>query len=226
MRAPSSQPSGRGVEPRSSTGTLQLSTRCSSLALPLSRSLPVRAGSVWTCFAPPSLRGVAPIEASEGVSVTVATAWSATIFIRIRIGRVSVRYRSPYPKRAERRQVLFATTFAILFGEDLMPGRAGRPNTERGRCRPCAFTARSRPSTSAVPARRHPYSQYLGCRVPSKRCGVSARGSASRPQRTGVEKRQPARHFTSARKIAVLIIPRRSCCRRQNGDRCTGSPSP
>ena len=47
--------SGRGVAPRRSRGTLQLSTRCSSLALPPSRSLPVRVDSAWTCLASPSL---------------------------------------------------------------------------------------------------------------------------------------------------------------------------
>jgi hypothetical protein len=37
---------GRGFGPRRSSGTLQLSTRCSSLALRPSRSLAVRVG--WT----------------------------------------------------------------------------------------------------------------------------------------------------------------------------------
>jgi hypothetical protein len=41
---PSPHRSGRGFGPRRSGGTLQLSTRCSSLALPPSRSLAVRVG--------------------------------------------------------------------------------------------------------------------------------------------------------------------------------------
>src|SRR5262249_5914831 len=48
---PSPHWSGRGFGPRRSSGTLQLSTRCSSLALPPSRSLPVRFG--WTLLASP-----------------------------------------------------------------------------------------------------------------------------------------------------------------------------
>src|SRR6266481_5061224 len=39
--------SGRGLGPRRSSGTLQLSTRCSSLALTPSRSLAVRVGGSW-----------------------------------------------------------------------------------------------------------------------------------------------------------------------------------
>jgi hypothetical protein len=46
--AASPQSSGRGVEPRRSSGTLQLSTRCSSVALPPSRSLPVRVDPAWS----------------------------------------------------------------------------------------------------------------------------------------------------------------------------------
>jgi hypothetical protein len=42
MLAPSPQWSGRGFGPRMSGGTLQLSTRCSSLALRPSRSFAVR----------------------------------------------------------------------------------------------------------------------------------------------------------------------------------------
>jgi hypothetical protein len=44
--APSSHSSGRGLGPRRSSGTLQLSTRCSSLALRPSRSFAVLVG--WT----------------------------------------------------------------------------------------------------------------------------------------------------------------------------------
>jgi hypothetical protein len=44
------QRSGRGFGPRDSSGTLQLSTRCSSADLLLSRSLAVRAGSAANCF--------------------------------------------------------------------------------------------------------------------------------------------------------------------------------
>src|ERR1700731_1142091 len=44
------QRSGRSFGPRDSTGTLQLSTRCSSADLSLSRSLAVRAGSAANCF--------------------------------------------------------------------------------------------------------------------------------------------------------------------------------
>jgi hypothetical protein len=42
--APSPHSSGRGLGPRRSSGTLQLSTRCSSLALRPSRSFAVRVG--------------------------------------------------------------------------------------------------------------------------------------------------------------------------------------
>src|SRR6516165_6423902 len=45
--APSPHSSGRGFGPRRSSGTLQLSTRCSSLALTPSRSLAVRVGWSW-----------------------------------------------------------------------------------------------------------------------------------------------------------------------------------
>src|SRR5262245_16424464 len=57
MLAPSPHSSGRGFGPRRSGGTLQLSTRCSSLALPPSRSLAVRIG---TWLASPFARGIAP----------------------------------------------------------------------------------------------------------------------------------------------------------------------
>jgi hypothetical protein len=50
---PSPHSSGRGFGPRRAGGTLQLSTRCSSLALPPSRSLAVRVGSAWIWFAWP-----------------------------------------------------------------------------------------------------------------------------------------------------------------------------
>src|ERR1700736_3353746 len=44
------QRSGRSFGPRDSSGTLQLSTRCSSADLLLSRSLALRAGSAANCF--------------------------------------------------------------------------------------------------------------------------------------------------------------------------------
>src|SRR5262249_38665405 len=55
--APSPHWSGRGFAPPNSSGTLQLPTRCSSLALPPSRSLAVRVGSTWLASA--LARGVA-----------------------------------------------------------------------------------------------------------------------------------------------------------------------
>src|SRR5215468_9930547 len=71
--APSPHSSGRGFGPRRSSGTLQLSTRCSSLALPPSRSLPVRFGS--TLLASPWARGVAPgaADATKSRSVHATT---------------------------------------------------------------------------------------------------------------------------------------------------------
>src|SRR5262249_59492489 len=56
--APSPHWPGRGLAPRNSSGTLQLSTRCSSLALPPSRSLAVRVG--WTLLASALAGGGAP----------------------------------------------------------------------------------------------------------------------------------------------------------------------
>src|SRR5262249_14822119 len=56
--APSPHWFGRDLGPRNSSGTLQLSTRCSSLALPPSRSLAVRVG--WTLLASALAGGVAP----------------------------------------------------------------------------------------------------------------------------------------------------------------------
>src|SRR6516225_7664893 len=50
--------SGRGLGPRRSSGTLQLSTRCSSLALTPSRSLAVRVG--WSWFPTSSASGATP----------------------------------------------------------------------------------------------------------------------------------------------------------------------
>ena len=62
--APSRQSSGRGFEPRWSRGTLQLSTRCSSLALPPSRSL--RCGATRPgCCRP---RAMAPVPTPSRVS--------------------------------------------------------------------------------------------------------------------------------------------------------------
>src|SRR5262249_58809428 len=73
---PSPHWSGRGFGPRRSSGTLQLSTRCSSLALPPSRSLAVRFGS--TLLASPRARGLAPGTAdatmSRNVHATTRTA--------------------------------------------------------------------------------------------------------------------------------------------------------
>src|SRR5262245_19522064 len=71
MLAPSPHWSGRGFGPRRSSGTLQLSIRCSSLALPPSRSLAVRVG--WTLLASPWARGVAPGAATMSRSVHAIT---------------------------------------------------------------------------------------------------------------------------------------------------------
>jgi hypothetical protein len=70
---PSPHWSGRGFGPRNSSGTLQLSTRCWSLALPPSRSLAVRVGWIW--LASPLARGVAPgaADATSRRSVHAAT---------------------------------------------------------------------------------------------------------------------------------------------------------
>src|SRR5437870_13142867 len=69
MLAPSPHSSGRGFGPRRSRGTLQLSTRCSSLALPPSRSLAVRIG--WTPLASPLARSVAPGAAKVASKISV-----------------------------------------------------------------------------------------------------------------------------------------------------------
>src|SRR6516162_2348657 len=68
--APSPHWSGRGFAPRRSSGTLQLSTRCSSLALPPSRSLAVRVG--WTLLASALAGGGAP-GAADATKSTHAT---------------------------------------------------------------------------------------------------------------------------------------------------------
>src|SRR5215468_7005537 len=73
--APSSHSSGRGFGPRRSGGTLQLSTRCSSLALPPSRSLAVRVG--WAWLASLSARGIAMGAANATSKRSVrATTWT------------------------------------------------------------------------------------------------------------------------------------------------------
>src|SRR5207247_9070669 len=73
--APSPHSSGRGFGPRRSRGTVQLSTRCSSLALPPSRSLAVRIG--WTPLASPLARSVAPVAAKVASKISVhATTWA------------------------------------------------------------------------------------------------------------------------------------------------------
>ena len=60
---------------RRSRGTLQLSTRCSSLALPPSRSLAVRIG--WTPLASPLARSIAPGAAKVASKISVhATTWA------------------------------------------------------------------------------------------------------------------------------------------------------
>src|SRR5262245_19882089 len=69
MLAPSPHLSGRGFGPRRSGGTLQLSTRCSSLALPPSRSLAVRIGWMW--LASPFARSVTPGAASATSRMSV-----------------------------------------------------------------------------------------------------------------------------------------------------------
>src|SRR5262249_7626084 len=62
---------GRGFGPRRSIGTLQLSTRCSSLALPLRRSLAVPVG--WTWLALPSAAGGAAGAANATSRIGVVT---------------------------------------------------------------------------------------------------------------------------------------------------------
>src|ERR1700730_13489233 len=58
------QRSGRPFGPRDSSGTLQLSTRCSSADLLLSRSLAVRAGSAANCFLAISCDDAVPFAAT------------------------------------------------------------------------------------------------------------------------------------------------------------------
>ena len=58
------QRSGRSFGPRDSSGTLQLSTRCSSADLLLSRSLAVRAGSAANCFLAISCDDAVPFAAT------------------------------------------------------------------------------------------------------------------------------------------------------------------
>src|SRR5215467_14462423 len=84
--APSPHWSGRDLGPRRSSGTLQLSTRCSSLALPPSRSLAVRVG--WTLLASPWARGVTPEAAtmSRSVHATTRTAGRDITRGELRIG--------------------------------------------------------------------------------------------------------------------------------------------
>ena len=65
------QLSGRGIGPRSSRGTLQLSTRCSSLALPPSRSFPVREGSTRTRLTSLSLFEAPPAGANPTCVISI-----------------------------------------------------------------------------------------------------------------------------------------------------------
>jgi hypothetical protein len=91
MLAPSPHSSGRGFGPRRSGGTLQLSTRCSSLALPPSRSLAVRIG--WTWLASPFARGVTAGAANAASRMSVhATRWARARNIRgeLAIGSLSI----------------------------------------------------------------------------------------------------------------------------------------
>src|SRR5262249_48960454 len=67
--APSPHTSGRGFGPRRSCGTLQLSIRCSSLALPPSRSLAVRIG--WVLLTSPSAPDVASDACNAASRVSV-----------------------------------------------------------------------------------------------------------------------------------------------------------
>jgi hypothetical protein len=60
----STQRSGRGFAPRNASGTLQLSTRCSSMDFPLSRSFAVRAASAQNCFGLISWHDALPIAAA------------------------------------------------------------------------------------------------------------------------------------------------------------------
>jgi hypothetical protein len=87
--APSPHWSGRGFGPRRSSGTLQLSTRCSSLALPPSRSLAVRVGWIWLASA--LAGGVAPpaADATSRRSVHATTRTGEYNITRgeLRIGR-------------------------------------------------------------------------------------------------------------------------------------------
>jgi hypothetical protein len=68
--APSGHSSGLGFGPRRAGGTLQLSTRCSSLDLPPSRSLAVRVGSAWIWFACPSARDPDNICATSIIAIS------------------------------------------------------------------------------------------------------------------------------------------------------------
>jgi hypothetical protein len=75
---PSLHSSGRGFGPRSAGGTLQLSMRCSSLALPPSRSLAVRVGSAAIPFACPSA-WARPCAAQSAICAASATVISRTV---------------------------------------------------------------------------------------------------------------------------------------------------
>jgi hypothetical protein len=86
--APSPHWSGRGFAPRNSSGTLQLSTRCSSLALPPSRSLAVRVGSTWlaSALARGVASGAADATSRRSVHATARTGECNIIRGELRIG--------------------------------------------------------------------------------------------------------------------------------------------
>src|SRR5262245_12772195 len=81
MLVPSPHTSGRGFGPRNSLGTLQLSTRCSSLALAPSRSLAVRIGWLLTSPSAPDVASGAANAASR-MSVHATTRTRARNIIR------------------------------------------------------------------------------------------------------------------------------------------------
>src|SRR5215468_2368985 len=127
--APSPHSSGRGFGPRRSSGTLQLSTRCSSLALPPSRSLPVRFGS--TLLASPWARGVAPGTATMSRSVHATTRTAARDITRgeLRIGGPFVSTAAPVFSRDrsvchEHRQLRVAENVAGGAAKDHLPQSA------------------------------------------------------------------------------------------------------
>src|SRR5262245_22261362 len=92
--APSPHRSGRGFQPRRSGGTLQLSTRCSSLALPPSRSLAVRVGPAR--MSSPACDGAA----TNAIASTMASARTrAASRVDDGIGAFHDRYGTTLPRK-------------------------------------------------------------------------------------------------------------------------------